>query len=170
MSSQPQPQSTHSHQRDQGPAAPAHHRLGTHCARERWGALGLVGLVRRARACWIFPVHGPLCVLWELLGACLVLGAAACLKRKVLRRSPMRLALAAMSGAVLGQLWLRSRCPSHDAALHVRVYHVMCVLLIALLGLWPWRGARGECRVDASSFRLRQKSAQRRRSIPDLVR
>lgn len=91
----------------------------------------------------LYPAHGPLCLLWELLGVSLVLGPVAWLKQKAVWRSPTRIALTAMSGALLGQLWLRYRCPSHDATLHVLAFHVTGVLLIALLGvaaeLWPWR-------------------------------
>jgi len=93
----------------------------------------------------LYPARGHFCVLWELLGVALAFGATALIQRKCLWRTPTRLALVAMSGALLGQLWLRARCPTHDAALHVLVFHVSAVILIALAGLaselWPWRSS-----------------------------
>jgi hypothetical protein len=92
----------------------------------------------------LYPARGLYCVSWEVLGASLPLvGAGVWAARQRLKLSALRVALLAQAGAIVGQLWLRYRCPTHDAGLHVLVYHVTGVVLIAIAGLIaeqrPWR-------------------------------
>ena len=111
----------------------------------RWEHIGLMlGAVLSAWLAWfdgharagLYPARGHYCVLWELLGATLPLvSAGVWATRAWLRPDPWRLALVAMSGGLAGQLFLRWRCPTHDAGLHLLVYHTTGVLLAALLGL-----------------------------------
>jgi hypothetical protein len=55
----------------------------------------------------------------------------------------LRLAVVAMGGALIGQLWLRVRCPTHDAPLHVLVFHLGAFFFATLMGYllaratWP---------------------------------
>jgi len=83
----------------------------------------------------LFPVRAPFCVMWQMLGATLsVAGVGVWARSWAWRASPLRLGVVAMGGALLGQLWLRVRCPTIDAPLHVFTFHVSGVLLAALLG------------------------------------
>ena len=83
----------------------------------------------------LFPQRAPLCLMWQLLGALFSLGGVGVWARGWAQRSsPLRLAVVAMGGALVGQLWLRIRCPTHDAALHVFAFHVTGVLFAGLLG------------------------------------
>jgi hypothetical protein len=109
-------------------------------------SIALALLDFRARA-GLFPTRAPLCVMWQLLGATLSVVAVSTWARTwVWRTSPLRLAVVAMSGALLGQLWLRVRCPTHDAPVHVFTFHVSGVLLATLLGYvlarLKWQSAR----------------------------
>jgi hypothetical protein len=90
----------------------------------------------------LYPARGAYCVLWEMLGATLALiGVGAWAMRTSQRPDPLRLGIVAMCGALVGQLWLRWRCPTHDAGLHILVYHVSGVVLLALLGLLAGRAS-----------------------------
>lgn len=83
----------------------------------------------------LFPTRAPLCVAWQVLGALLCLGGVRLLARSwAAQASALRLAVVGMGGGLLGQLWLRARCPTHDALLHVLAFHVSGVVLVALLG------------------------------------
>jgi len=83
----------------------------------------------------LFPARAPLCVMWQLLGATLsVAGVGVWARAWAWRASPLRLGVVAMAGALIGQLWLRARCPTLDAPQHVFAFHVSGVLLAALLG------------------------------------
>jgi len=95
-------------------------------------ALGLLDLRLR----WgLFPARAPLCFMWQMMGALLSLAGAGIWARSwAWRSSPLRPAVVAMGGALIGQLWLRVRCPTHDAPLHVLTFHVSTVLVAALLG------------------------------------
>lgn len=130
-------------------------RLEAERARNRWepyaiaiGALFSIALASidlRARA-GLFPARAPLCVMWLMLGATLsVAGVGAWTRGWAWRASPLRLGVVAMGGALIGQLWLRVRCPTHDAPLHVFAYHVSGVMLATLLGYVlarvTWRSA-----------------------------
>lgn len=83
----------------------------------------------------LFPARAPLCVMWLMLGATLsIAGVSIWARGWAWRTSPLRLGVVAMGGALMGQLWLRVRCPTHDAPLHVFTFHLSGVLLAALLG------------------------------------
>jgi hypothetical protein len=83
----------------------------------------------------LFPARAPLCFMWVTLGALSSLAGVGIWARDwALRSSRLRLAVVAMGGALIGQLWLRVRCPTHDAPLHALTFHVSGVLLAALLG------------------------------------
>jgi uncharacterized membrane protein YsdA (DUF1294 family) len=114
----------------------------------RWEQHALVfGMMLSACLAWIdghartglYPARGLYCVLWEVLGAALVTIGASLWSRWGRRVPPKRFALLGTCGALLGQLWLRHRCPTHHAGLHLVVYHVTFVLLIACAGLWAVR-------------------------------
>src|SRR5262252_481377 len=99
-----------------------------------WLSVALALLDMRARP-GLFPAHAPLCLLWQTLGVTLSLATVALLVPGwASRSSPLRLALVTMGGALSGQLWLRVRCPTHDAPLHVFAFHVSAVVFAALLG------------------------------------
>jgi hypothetical protein len=95
----------------------------------------------------LFPDHAPLCIMWQMLGTTLSLSGVRLWahRRSAWRASALRLAVVAMGGALGGQLWLRIRCPSHDAGLHLFTFHVTGVLLGVLLG---WVTARVIRRAD----------------------
>jgi hypothetical protein len=95
-------------------------------------ALGLLDLRLR----WdLFPARAPLCFMWQMMGALLSLAGTAIWARSwAWRSSRLRPAVVAMGGALIGQLWLRVRCPTHDAPLHVLSFHISTVLAAALLG------------------------------------
>ena len=83
----------------------------------------------------LFPARAPLCLMWQLLGALFSLAGVGIWARSwAFRASPLRLATVAMGGALVGQLWLRVRCPTHDAGLHVFAFHLTGVLFAALVG------------------------------------
>jgi hypothetical protein len=46
----------------------------------------------------------------------------------------LRSSVLAMSGALLGQVLLRTRCEAADAALHLLVFHGLGVVLASALG------------------------------------
>jgi hypothetical protein len=83
----------------------------------------------------LYPARAPLCFMWQTMGALLSLAGTAIWARSwAWRFSPLRPAVVAMGGALIGQLWLRVRCPTHDAPLHVLTFHITTVLVAALLG------------------------------------
>jgi hypothetical protein len=83
----------------------------------------------------LFPARAPLCFMWLMLGALSSLAGVGIWARGwALQSSRLRLAVVAMGGALIGHLWLRVRCPTHDAPLHALTFHVSGVLLAALLG------------------------------------
>lgn len=83
----------------------------------------------------LFPARAALCVMWLMLGATLsIAGVSIWARGWAWRTSPLRLGVVAMGGALMGQLWLRVRCPTHDAPLHVFTFHLSGVLLAALFG------------------------------------
>jgi hypothetical protein len=88
----------------------------------------------RARA-GLFPARAPLCFMWQMLGALFSIAGVGIWARSWGRgSSPLRLAVVAMGGALVGQLWLRVRCPTHDAPLHVFTFHLTSVLFAAFVG------------------------------------
>ena len=94
-------------------------------------ALALLDLRVRAG---LFPARAPLCVMWLMLGATLsVAGVSVWARRWAWQASPLRLGVVALGGALMGQLWLRVRCPTHDAPLHVFTFHLSGVLFAVLL-------------------------------------
>ena len=104
-------------------------------------ALALIDLRTREGQ---FPARAPLCVMWQMLGALFSLAGVGIWARSwALRSSPLRLAVVSMGGALIGQLWLRIRCPTDDAPLHVLVFHMGGFLLATLIGYllaratWP---------------------------------
>ncbi|HKU41676.1 MAG TPA: hypothetical protein VJR89_26145 [Polyangiales bacterium] len=83
----------------------------------------------------LFPDRAQLCLSWQLVGAAFsFVGISVWARTWLWRTSPLRVAVVTLGGALLGQLWLRMRCPSHDAPLHAFTFHVSGALLAALLG------------------------------------
>jgi hypothetical protein len=83
----------------------------------------------------LLPGRAPLCLMWQMLGALFSLAGISIWARGwALRASPLRLATVAMGGALVGQLWLHVRCPTHHVGLHVFAFHVTGVLFAALIG------------------------------------
>lgn len=88
------------------------------------------------------PVHaaGHAEASWRCTGFELALATAAFVLGAVGARAlarelgPARASLAAMSGALLGQWLLASRCESEQTALHLLVFHVAGVAVSACLG------------------------------------
>jgi hypothetical protein len=106
-------------------------------------SIGLMLLDLRLRD-GLFPARAPLCVMWQLLGALFSLAGVGIWARSwALSSSPLRLAVVAMGGALIGGLWLRVRCPTDDAPLHVLVFHLGGFVLATLIGYllaratWP---------------------------------
>lgn len=118
----------------------------------RWEHIGLaLGAAGSVGLAWLdgrgppglFPAHGHYCLLWELLAATLpLIGAGIWATRASARPEPLGLALLAMAGGLAGQLFVRMRCPTSDAGLHLLVFHTTGVLLAALLGLLAGQLAR----------------------------
>jgi hypothetical protein len=83
-----------------------------------------------------------------LLGVFLLLASRAGAARPALLHAS-RLASIAATGALIGQVWLHSKCEAHDQGLHLFVFHVGAVLLAAALAplagrmLRPGGSARG---------------------------
>ena len=94
-----------------------------------------LALADRGARVGLFPAHAWLCFMWQLLGAVLSLaGVSVWMRDWAWRSSPLRLAVVTMGGALLAQLWLNIRCPTHDAPWHVFGFHVTGVWVVALLG------------------------------------
>ena len=112
--------------------------------RARWQSWGLVlGAVLSLGMVWgdahagpAMPALGIRCALYELGCAVVPLalvGVSAL--RGVLRVEPRGLALAAMTGALVGQALLLTECPAQGAVAHTLPFHFVAVLLAATLGL-----------------------------------
>lgn len=91
----------------------------------------------------LFPQRAPMCVMWQLLGALISLAGVGLWARGWAQRaSPLSIATVAMGGGLVGQLWLRVRCPTHDAELHSFAFHVTGVLFAGLIGYLLARGIK----------------------------
>jgi hypothetical protein len=62
------------------------------------------------------------------------MGASAWARYTETRIRRLCLVVLAATAALIGQLWLRYRCPTHDAGLHLLVFHVAWVLFISAAG------------------------------------
>lgn len=91
----------------------------------------VLALLEKTGHTGLFPEHGLLCMAWQMLGAGLAFAGASVWARDW---APAQLALAAMGGALIGQLWLRVVCPTYDARQHLFAFHVSGVMVAALLG------------------------------------
>jgi predicted anti-sigma-YlaC factor YlaD len=117
--------------------------------RSRWEppALALLALTSLLLAFFDGHLERPLaagvglhCLLYELGLGMVPVGAMLLLARRGLAAlQPLRVGTLAAGFALFGQLLLRSRCPVHDAMLHVLVFHVSGVGLAALLGIGSTR-------------------------------
>jgi predicted anti-sigma-YlaC factor YlaD len=80
------------------------------------------------------------CLLYELGLGMLPVAAMLLLARRGLAAfQPLRVGTLAAGFALFGQLLLRSRCPVHEAMLHLLLFHVSGVGLAALLGIGSMR-------------------------------
>ena len=81
------------------------------------------------------PEIGLRCARFELVLAGLALcGTLAFMRFSSARLGPLRGSVVAMTGALVGQVLLRTRCEAPDAALHLLVFHGLGVVLATALG------------------------------------
>jgi hypothetical protein len=82
------------------------------------------------------PLVGLHCLRYELGFAAAAFGTGLLATRLSGARAlgPLRSSVLAMSGALLGQVLLRTRCEAPDAALHLLVFHGLGVVLASALG------------------------------------
>jgi hypothetical protein len=114
-------------------------------ARSRWEgpALALVSLVSLLLAFFDGHVGRPLalsvgahCLFYEIAFGMVPVGSMFLLARRgPIELRPLRIGTFAAGLALFGQLLLRTRCPVHDAGLHLLLFHVSGVVLAALLGM-----------------------------------
>jgi predicted anti-sigma-YlaC factor YlaD len=110
--------------------------------RDRW-ALALVALVSLLLAVFDGQLGRPLalgvgvhCLVYEMALGMVPVGVMLLLARRNLAElRPLRVGALAAGFALIGQLLLRARCPVHDAALHLLLFHVSGVVLVAFLGI-----------------------------------
>jgi hypothetical protein len=114
--------------------------------------LALVALVSLALALFDGHLGRPLavgiglhCLLYEAALGMLPGGAMFLLARRgLVELQPLRVGTLAAAFGLVGQLVLRVRCPVHDAAAHLLVFHCGGIAIATLLGgFWvrftPWR-------------------------------
>lgn len=87
--------------------------------------------------------QGWKCIFWEVMFALAPLAITA--QVAISMRKPNAswiLAFAGVAGGLVGQLYLRARCPLHDVNPHLLVFHCAGVLTAAAVGLVIARGIR----------------------------
>jgi hypothetical protein len=82
------------------------------------------------------PMVGLHCLRFELIFAAAAFATGVIATRLSGARAlgPLRSAVIAMSGALVGQVLLRTHCEARDAALHLLVFHGLGVVLASSLG------------------------------------
>jgi hypothetical protein len=82
------------------------------------------------------PLLGLHCLRFELLfgAGAFAAGVAVTRLRAARGFGPLEGSVLAMTGALVGQILLRTRCEAHDAALHLLVFHGLGVVLATALG------------------------------------
>jgi hypothetical protein len=82
------------------------------------------------------PLLGLHCLRFELLfgAGAFAAGIAVTRLRAARGFGPLQGSVLAMTGALVGQILLRTRCEAHDAALHLLVFHGLGIVLASVLG------------------------------------
>jgi hypothetical protein len=82
------------------------------------------------------PLVGLHCLRYELAFAAAAFASGVIVTRLSGARAfgPLRSSVLALSGALVGQVLLRTRCEAADAALHLLVFHGLGVVLASALG------------------------------------
>jgi hypothetical protein len=111
--------------------------------RARWPLVAwLAGAICSGLLAWLDAQPGPAevgvgmhCLRFEQAFGLAAFAAGALWSGRVTRRfGPVPASVAAMGGALVGQVLLRTRCEAAHAGLHLLAFHVSGVLLATLLG------------------------------------